>query len=63
MSVLGMMTAIIIVFGGLITYALYVLFGSGLVVVAHAAAREPVAVDPLEELEREGQSIVSGDVV
>jgi len=58
LTFLGTMTVIIVVFGGLITYAIYVMFGSALVIIGHAIIKEPIQIDPLEELENEGAAIV-----
>lgn len=61
--ILGSGTILVVVFGGLISSALYILFMSGFVVGAHGALREPVELDALEQLEAEGESIVKGDMV
>jgi len=57
------LTIFTVVFGGLISSALYVIFVSGIVICAHGAFREPVVLDALEQLEQEGESIVKGDMV
>jgi hypothetical protein len=61
--ILASLTVIVVVFGGLISSALYILFMSGLLIGAHGAFREPIVLDALEQLEQEGESIVKGDIV
>jgi hypothetical protein len=61
--ILGSSTVIVVVFGGLISSAIYIFFMSGLIIGTHAAFREPVVLDALEQLEQEGESIVKGDMV
>lgn len=70
LTILSSFTVIVVIFGGLITYAIYVVFGSAVIVGLHAAVKEPVEVDALEQLENEGQSFVNstrqaaaGDIV
>jgi hypothetical protein len=61
--ILASLTVIVVVFGGLISSALYIIFMSGLIIGSHGAFREPIVLDALEQLEQEGESIVQGDVV
>ena len=61
--ILGSLTVIVVVFGGIISSALYIAFMSVLVIGIHGAFREPIVLDALEQLEKEGESIVQGDMV
>lgn len=63
LMILGGATVVIVVFGGLISSGLYILFMSCAIIGAHGALREPVEVDPLDELEKEGEAIVKGEEV
>ena len=58
LTILTSFTVIVVIFGGLITYAIYVLFGSAAIIGLHASVKDPVEVDALEQLENEGQNIV-----
>lgn len=61
--ILGSLTVLVVVFGGLISSAIYIFGVSGFLIGTHGALREPIVLDALEQLEREGESIVKGDVV
>ena len=61
--ILSSLTVVIVVFGGLISSAIYVFFMSGFIIGIHGSFREPVVLDELEQLEQEGESIVKGDLV
>lgn len=61
--ILSSISIILVVFGGLISSALYVTFTSGLAIGTHGVLKEPVELDALEQLEQEGESIVKGDIV
>ena len=63
LMILGSTSVLVVVFGGLISSALYVLTTSGIIISAHGAFKEPVEVDALDQLEQEGESIVKGDIV
>jgi len=61
--ILASATVLVVVFGGLISSALYILFMTGFIVGVHGALKEPIELDALEQLEREGESIVKGEMV